>query len=279
MENNVDALQTDCLNCGTSIKGNFCNQCGQHVRDNTDRSMGRLFGEVLSNIFFFDNRFFISVWYLFRFPGRMAIEFLEGKRKKFISPITLFLFFNLIYFFVSPLTDFSLPLEDQMYDQPYSSWTIGLVDYKLQNEGLDVQDYSITYQNASDNISKAIMIINVPMIAFFVYLIAFKRRRFYFDTLIFSFHYFSLFLATWVLLDWVEKLIVFISGYNHPIVADLFYYMYLGIPLLYAMLSIKKFIRIRWYWAIPAGIGVMVAFTLANLLYRLIIFIATLGLT
>jgi len=51
------------------------------------------------------------------------------------------------------------------------------------------------------------------------------------------------------------------------------------IPLLYAILSINKFINTRWYWAIPAGLGVMIAVTLANFIYRFIIFILTFWVT
>ena len=111
MEQSPDLSQT-CHNCGTPVNGAFCHNCGQQVRDNSDRSVRRLLGEVLGNLFFLDNRFFISVGYLFRFPGRMTVEFLAGKRKKFISPVTLFLFLNLIYFFNKPLSDYSLPIED-----------------------------------------------------------------------------------------------------------------------------------------------------------------------
>lgn len=279
MEKNFDHSQ-QCLNCGASVKGVFCHQCGQRIRDNLDRSMGRLLGEFLGNIFFLDNRFFLSAWYLFRFPGRMTTEFLNGKRKKFISPVTLFLFANLIYFFVSPLTDYSLSLYDQMHSQVYSEWTKGWADSKIQNEGLDLQTYSVTYKNATTNISKSVMIINVPMIALLVYLMAFKKRTFYFDSLIYAFHFFSLFMISWVTLELVDWLIDFLPlGENSIISAFVFNLFVVIIPLLYGMLSIKKFMNIRWYWAILAGTGAMIAVGISNLIYRFIIFVLTLWAT
>lgn len=281
MEKSHELLTTNCLNCGTSVKETFCGQCGQRASDNSDRSLGRLLGEFFSNIFFFDNRFFLGVWYLVRFPSRMTVEFLDGKRKKFISPVTLFLFLNLIYFFVSPLTDYSLALYDQVYSQPYSGeWIKELLNQKLEKDGLDGRAYSITYQNMSDNISKSIMIINVPMIAFFVYLMAFKKRRFYFDSLIFSFHFFSLFMVDWVMLECVDTLIYFLPDHAYSIATDItFNLFFFIIPLIYAILSIKKFMDIRWYWAITAGIGVMIAVGLANMFYRLIMFMVTIWVT
>ena len=280
MDKNHGPLQTHCLNCGASVKGAFCHQCGQRIRDNSDRSLRRLLGEVLGNIFFFDNRFFISVWYLIRFPGRMTVEFLEGKRKKFISPVTLFLFLNLIYFFVNPLSDYSLPLTDQFYSQPYSQWIQEMVVQKLTQEELDGEAYAITYQNASDNISKSIMIINVPLIAGFVFLMAFKRRPFFFDSLIFAFHFFTLFLLSWILLDWAGRLIDLFSGHESSVVSAISFNLFtLILPLVYAILSTKRLMVIRWYWAIPAGLGVMVAVLLTNVFYRFIILMLTLWTT
>lgn len=280
MRNSQDISQTHCLNCGASVKGGFCYDCGQRIRDNSDRSLGRLLSEFVGNVFFFDNRFLISVRYLIRFPSRMTVDFLEGKRKKFVSPISLFLFINLIYFLVSPLSDYSLSYYDQAYSQPYSEYTKGWVDSKLQKEGLNEQSYSITYQNTSDNISKSIMIINIPMIAAFIYLMVFKRRKYYFDSLIFAFHFFSLFMISWVILDWTDTLIDFLFGNSSSIVSAISFYLFAFIlPFLYAVLGIKKFIDVRWYWAIPAGLGVMIAVTLANLFYRFIIFIITLLVT
>lgn len=276
MKQSNELLETNCLNCDASVKGRFCHSCGQPIHDNLDRSLGRLLGEFFGNIFFLDNRFFLSVRYLICLPSQMTVEFLEGKRKKFISPVTLFLFLNLIYFFVNPLTDYSLSLYDQTHSQPFSKWAKEWVDVKLEKESLDVNAYGITYQNASDNISKSIMIINIPIIAVFVYLMVFRKRKFYFDTLIFAFHFFSLFMFSWIMLDWVGLLIELLPGGKNSMLSTIVFNLFtFVIPLFYAILGIKKFMNIRWYWAIPAGMGVMIAVGLTNLFYRFIIFVAT----
>ncbi|MCZ4408357.1 DUF3667 domain-containing protein [Cryomorphaceae bacterium 1068] len=281
MENGQDIVPTTCLNCGASIEGNFCSNCGQSMRDNSDRSVGRLFGEFFSSIFFLDNRLLISLWYSFAKPGQMTVEFLAGKRKKFISPISLFLLFNLVYFLVNPLSDYSLSLYDQIYSQPYSEWTKEWAIAKIQNEGLDGNTYAVSYQKMSDTISKSILIINVPLVAFFVYLVAFKKRRFYYDSLIFTFHFFSLFLFSLVLLDWVYDLFDLfpedVSTFLYSVLPSTFFI--LVIPLIYATLSIKRFMAIRWYWSIPAGFGVMLSILLVNLFYRFIIYGLTLWAT
>ncbi len=290
MDKRQEEAQLSCLNCNAEVKGAFCQNCGQSVRENSDRSLRQLLGEVLGNLFFLDNRFFLSVRYLLFFPGRMTVEFLDGKRKKFISPVTLFLFLNLIYFFDSQLTDYSISLFDQVVGQPYSDWALKALKDKMSlkeldwgkmvSEGLNVSPYGITYQNMSDTISKTMMIINVPMIAGFVFLLAFVRRRFYYDSLIFVFHFFTLYLASWLMLGWVADLFSLLSIPESSLVSDICFYLFLFfIPLLYAILSMQKFLDIKWYWAIPAGLLIIGAVTLVNMFYRFIIFWLTLWAT
>lgn len=274
-------IPSHCLNCNSPVQGEYCQHCGQSIRDNSDRSLTRLLGEVFGNFFFLDNRILVSLKHLFAFPGRMTVEFIEGKRKKFISPITLFLFFNLIYFFVNPLTDYSLPLYDQITAQPiYSEWAKDWTILKLKANDLDFQDYSLIYQDMSDNISKSIMIINVPIIAIFIFLMSFKKRKFYYDSLIFSFHFFSLYIASWIIAEWITSLIDLIYGYEDSDLSSIVF-MFLAFvgPSLYGIFSMRKLLIIPWYWAIPAGLGTMVAVTLANMIYRLIVFTVTMWAT
>ena len=277
MKKSHELLQSYCLNCDSDITGIFCDQCGQKNRNNSDRSLSQLLGVFFTNTFFIDNRFFRSAWSLIRYPGRMTVEFIKGRRKRYISPVALFLFINLLYFFNSSLSDYSLALYDQVHSQPYSgTWTQDWVDAKLLKDGLSEHQFSIRYQELSDNISKSIMIINVPLIAIFVFLLVLKKRRFYYDSLIFSFHYFSVLLSSWIMMNWVDTLITFIIGYDNSILADFTSTSFIiFVPILYAIISIKKFMSIGWVWAIPIGFGVFVSVLLSGLFYRLINFVLT----
>lgn len=280
MEKRIELTKRICKNCGSSVIGEYCQDCGQRMLDDSDRSLRNLLGEILSNVFIFDNRFFLSLWYLFRYPGKMTVEYLAGKRKKFIPPITLFLFFNLIYFFVNPLSDYSLDLYDQMYAQLHSSWTLPLVEAKIESEGLDFESYYPIYQSASDNASKSIMILNVPIVAFFIYLMSLKKRKFYFDSLIFAFHYFSIYLFSWLQFGWVELVASITTiDYDSTFTIFIFRLLTLGIPIFFSVLSIKKFLDTNWYWAILSGIGAFLAVALANLIYRPIILLVVIWLS
>ena len=83
-------------------------------------------------------------------------------------------------------------------------------------------------------------------------------------------------MLSWVLLDWAGKVIEFLSGDEDSILSGIVFMLFtFFIPLFYAILGLKKFMKIKWYWAIPAGLGAMVAVGVTNFCYRLIIFLVT----
>lgn len=276
MPKNFTVENEPCLNCGDLINGSYCRNCGQKAIDNIDRSMMTLLGGFIGNLFFLDNRFFISLKYMIMHPGQMTIEFLNGRRKKFLPPVTLFLFVNLIYFFLSPITDYSLSLYDQMNYQFYSETATEMVNTKIDDFEITMEDYTVKYEKSSDNISKTIMILNVPLIAMFVYLASFRSRKFYFDSLVFSFHFFTLFLFSVSIGNILSRLFpivdtwVFGKGFGVWLVLFI-----LIIPLVYGAIYFKHYINTRWIWGVLGGLYLIIALIGAQLIYRAIIFFLT----
>lgn len=233
-------------------------------------------GDFLGNIFFLDNRFFISLKYLLSKPGEMTVEFLEGKRKKFLSPVTLFLFVNLIYFFITPLTDYSLPLRDQIKYQPYSNTAKIWVEQKIEEQEISYESYASRYNRTSDNISKTVMILNVPFIALFVHLFSFKRRKFYFDSFIFSLHFFSFFLISICFGTIVNKVTSYLGFAAFANYQDIWFAIFLfTIPLLYLIVSYRKFTRNKWWLVTVVSPFLFAGMAISQGVYRLIIFLLT----
>ncbi|MEP3389376.1 MAG: DUF3667 domain-containing protein [Reichenbachiella sp.] len=275
-------MSNSCLNCGASLEGSFCAQCGQRDKD-ADRSLKHLIGELINNLFFVDNRIWASYKYLVFKPGIMTYEFLEGKRRKFMPPVTLFLFVNVLYFFISPLTDYSLTLTDQMKQPTHGALATRMVEEKLTKVEMDFETYAPIYRQASDNVSKTIMILNVPMIAFFVYLLAIRKRKYYFDSLIFSMHFFTIFLLCIVVGVFTAKgYYLIVNQYFGSSIGPWVFWMptfMAGLPLLYAIISFKRFAQVKWYHAIWSGLFIMFAGIVTQFIYRSFVFFTTFWLT
>jgi hypothetical protein len=78
----------DCLNCNTELgTGNFCSQCGQSA------SVGRINGKTMWDEFLrvfmnIDKGLFYTLRQIFTRPGYGALEFIQGKRIRYMRPVT-----------------------------------------------------------------------------------------------------------------------------------------------------------------------------------------------
>jgi hypothetical protein len=92
-----EARSERCLNCEAQLIGPFCAQCGQ--RDIPPYpSVRELVTDAFWELSGWDGRFAGTVRTLIRAPGQLTVDFLEGRRSRFISPLRLYLLASLLYF-------------------------------------------------------------------------------------------------------------------------------------------------------------------------------------
>jgi len=92
----------DCANCGTPLLGEHCYACGQPVKGLV-RHFSSLVGDVLDSVFEWDSRTPRTVWPLLARPGYLTLEYLAGRRVRYVSPFRLFFFLAIVTFFVGKL--------------------------------------------------------------------------------------------------------------------------------------------------------------------------------
>jgi hypothetical protein len=79
-----------CLNCGTTLYGKHCLECGQagHVH----RTLSAYGHDLLHGVFHFEGKIWRTVPMLVWKPGELTRRYIHGERAKFVSPLALFLF-------------------------------------------------------------------------------------------------------------------------------------------------------------------------------------------
>lgn len=82
--------ETNCLNCGTELTGNYCHACGQHAH--VHRTLAAFFHDFLHGVLHFEGKIWRTLPLLAWKPGELTRRYVEGQRASFISPIALFLF-------------------------------------------------------------------------------------------------------------------------------------------------------------------------------------------
>ena len=89
----------DCANCGKERTGRFCGYCGQNDRD-YQRALPPVVWDVLKEAFELDSRLLQTLKLILFRPGALSQEFSCNRRAGYVSPIRLYLFVSLAFFFI-----------------------------------------------------------------------------------------------------------------------------------------------------------------------------------
>lgn len=86
----------DCKNCGTPLTGNFCQNCGQKA-DVHKITIKYLLHEFFHALTHADKGFLFLMKEMAVRPGHVALEYLEGKRKKYFNPLSFLVIASAIW--------------------------------------------------------------------------------------------------------------------------------------------------------------------------------------
>lgn len=94
-----DEHPSHCENCQAELQGHYCHACGQSVH-NPVRNLGHALEEVFESFWHLDGRVFRTLRDLLS-PGKVAREYLAGRRVRYIPPLRLFVIVSVVTFFVA----------------------------------------------------------------------------------------------------------------------------------------------------------------------------------
>jgi hypothetical protein len=90
-----------CLNCNSLVYGRYCQVCGQ---ENVHHKMSffGMFRHFVFDLLHFDGKFFSTIFNLYKKPGFVALEYINGKRVKYLEPFKMYIFTSTIFFLALP---------------------------------------------------------------------------------------------------------------------------------------------------------------------------------
>lgn len=248
MSQAMTGTEWKCPTCGTLVAGKFCPDCGEKKFSTADLSVRHFFIHALAEFFHFDSKIFRSFRLLFSKPGFLTSEYLRGCRKPYLHPFQLFFVANLIYFLLQPLTRWSglkAWLNVQTHMMSYSGFAARLAAQRLAARGLTETQLNHAFDHAVDIQARSLVVLIVPLFALALWLLEWRKRRFFGEHLVFSLH----FTAFWLIA-------VFIGIYGGS-TAVLLALAHFGIrfhvadwrvvlaPLAYATVAIYSFFALR----------------------------------
>ncbi|MEM9555818.1 MAG: DUF3667 domain-containing protein [Acidobacteriota bacterium] len=96
-----------CLNCGASLCGASCHVCGQKDQD-LDVRFKDLAADWLGSVFSLDGRLWTTLRLLVLRPGQLTLDYLGGRRARFVPPLRLYLIASLVMLIVLSWTGYSM---------------------------------------------------------------------------------------------------------------------------------------------------------------------------
>lgn len=91
-----------CANCGAALLGDHCYACGQQTKGLV-RHFSSIIGDFMDSVFELDSRILRTLGPLLFNPGFLSLEYFEGRRVRYVSPVRLFVFLSLFAFFAAQL--------------------------------------------------------------------------------------------------------------------------------------------------------------------------------
>lgn len=299
-----------CANCGSDIAASYCGSCGQHRFQPQDRRFPHLVREFTEALTDLDGRFWRSLGALLFRPGLLSRDYIAGRRARWMSPVSLFLLANVLYFFAPGMNDFDLPLRDHVpgalvveFDpavaalpperratiatyggQLHSRFTQAWVRERLARAARETPDapafetLSHRYALASANISKALIVLHVPFMALVLLLVMAGRGRYFAEHMVVALHYFAFVLFLFELgvlpIAWLAE------RAGADAIAEVT--VRVALPALvagHAILAVRHAYGCGWVRAVLAGLALVAALLATNLVvYRALQFAIVLAL-
>lgn len=101
------AKSANCRNCDAPVTDAYCAACGQE-RDTHRRSLWALVHDFGSEIVSFDSRVLRTVIALLLRPGELPTAFREGRTRRYMPAVRLYLFVSLLFFLVLAVAGIAL---------------------------------------------------------------------------------------------------------------------------------------------------------------------------
>ena len=234
----------NCPECATPLVGEYCHRCGEKLPDAHDLTMKHFLHHGLHELTHLDSKIFRTLRALIFRPGLLTVEYLAGRRKRYVLPLRLFLVIFALNLFV--YTRPGVALYDVRFVTTNSPQGKPFAEMLERNAAKRHMAKDALYDQINEHWQHNASLFQLMDVFFFAVCLALLNwRRYFVEHLIFSLHTFSFsFLVSSVL--WLYYLhygfrqnlfLILIS------LTILFFYLLRAIPRMYGTTGWKTLLK------------------------------------
>lgn len=107
------AIPAACANCDAAMSGNYCHNCGQETRLHS-ASFGEFAHEFIGHYVALEGRLWGTFTRLLFRPGLLTLEYMRGRRKRYVEPLRLYLTLSILFFALLKFTGTEIANPDKV---------------------------------------------------------------------------------------------------------------------------------------------------------------------
>lgn len=238
----TDVSAAACVSCGAPQPARFCERCGEKRVTTHDYSIVHFGEHLVETLTHFDFRSLRALWVLVSKPGLLTRDYLDGRRKRYVGPIQLFVIINVISAFIG-FNTFRTPLAIQEQNPPFATTKRLMAAEAQSHSGKTRDEFVREFDRTAGVQAKTWIFSMIPLYALLL-TVLYGFRRYYFEHLVFATHFYA-FMLVWLfvgvmtsvgilrlagvtLTDWAMQ-----NGIGGVIVAGLAVYLYFALRRAY----------------------------------------------
>jgi hypothetical protein len=175
-----------CKNCNQSFTGKYCNHCGEKLFSEKDKSVWHFFEEGLHFITHFEGTFFNTIKKIFAQPGQLSVDYCNGKRKTYFKPLSLFLLLVVLYLLFPVFEGLNMRLYYHTHHILYGKYAMQEAKAIMIKTGWTDEQIVSAFHQKSEKVSKFLLLILLPLTALFFWALTYRKRKYFFDQMVFS---------------------------------------------------------------------------------------------
>jgi hypothetical protein len=283
MQTFIPVTPITCKNCGNRFTGKYCNECGEKVYTEHDRTAVHFAEEGFHFLTHFDGKLFTTIKTLFTKPGQVSLDYTNGVRKKYFKLLSLFMLLVVLYLLFPLFPGLNMRLYNHTHHQLYGTYAMKKAQAVMLEHHLNDAQITEAFHKISEKVSKFLLIILIPMTALYLWAVSFKKRPLFFDQMVFATEVNCVyiiwgFLVLPLLVMGGALLYRLITG-NHFFMEDDVTFLLLSIPFaIFIYIASRRYYNLGIVQALLFALCFIVAHTfIVHYLYKFILFVVVIN--